>query len=49
MKSKLIVPTLNPRNPFVMLARKRSAGSHRKSNKALRKLERQNYALEALR
>jgi len=41
MKSKMIVPTLNPRNPFVMLARKRSAGSHVKPHKAKRKLEKQ--------
>jgi hypothetical protein len=39
MKRKLNVPQ---RNPFVVLALKRTgAGSHRKSNKALRKLERQ--------
>ena len=42
MKSKLIVPTLNPRNPFVMLAHKRSAGSHVKPHKAQRKLDKQN-------
>ena len=41
MKSKMIVPTLNPRNPFVMLARKRSAGSHVKPHKAQRKLDKQ--------
>ena len=41
MKSKMIVPTLNPRNPFVMLARKRSAGSHAKPHKAQRKLDKQ--------
>jgi len=48
MKSKLTVPK---RNPFVCLVLKKTgAGSHRKSNKAVRKLERQsNYALEALR
>ena len=50
MKSKLTVPTLNPRNPFVTLAHKRKAGSHAKPLKAQRKLDRQsNYALEALR
>lgn len=39
MKRKMTVPT---RNPFVVLALKKTgAGSHRKSNKALRKLERQ--------
>jgi len=39
MKSKLTVPK---RNPFVCLVLKKTgAGSHRKSNKALRKLERQ--------
>ena len=41
MKSKLIVPTLNPRNPFVTLAHKRKAGSHVKPHKALRKVEKQ--------
>ena len=41
MKSKMIVPTLNPRNPFVTLAHKRKAGSHAKSHKAQRKLEKQ--------
>ena len=41
MKSKMIVPTLNPRNPFVMLARKRSAGSHAKPHKAQRKQDKQ--------
>ena len=43
MKAKMIVPTLNPRNPFVMLARKRSAGSHAKPHKAQRKLEKQRH------
>lgn len=39
MKSKLTVPK---RNPFVCLVlNKTGAGSHRKSNKALRKQERQ--------
>ena len=39
MKSKMTVPK---RNPFVCLAlNKTGAGSHRKSNKALRKLEKQ--------
>ena len=39
MKSKLTVPK---RNPFVCLVlRKTGAGSHRKPNKALRKLEKQ--------
>ena len=39
MKSKLTVPK---RNPFVCLVLKKTgAGSHRKSNKALRKLEKQ--------
>lgn len=41
MKSKLIVPTLNPRNPYVTLALKRNAGSHAKSHKALRKQDKQ--------
>lgn len=40
MKSKLTVPQ---RNPFVVAALKKTgAGSHRKSNKALRKLEKQS-------
>lgn len=33
---------MKPRNPFAMLANKRKAGSHRKSNKALRKKEKQS-------
>ena len=37
MKSKLTVPTLNPRNPFVTLAHKRKAGSHAKPYKAQRR------------
>lgn len=41
MKSKMIVPTLNPRNPFVTLAHKRKAGSHAKSHKAQRKQDKQ--------
>ena len=36
MKHKIIV---KQRNPFVVLALKRKAGSHRKSNKALRRQE----------
>ena len=40
-KRKLVVPTLNPRNPFVTLALKRTAGSHTKPHKAVRKQERQ--------
>ena len=32
---------MKPRNPFAVLANKRKAGSHRKSNKALRKKEKQ--------
>ena len=48
MRSKLTVPK---RNPFVCLVLKKTgAGSHRKSNKAQRRQEKQNsYALEALR
>ena len=34
MKYKM---TVKQRNPFVVLALKRKAGSHRKSNKALRR------------
>jgi hypothetical protein len=30
---------MKPRNPLAVLASKRKAGSHRKSNKALRRLE----------
>jgi len=41
MKSKLTVPTLNPRNPFVTLAHKRKAGSHIKPYKSQRKAEKQ--------
>ena len=46
MKSKLTVPK---RNPFVCLVLKKTgAGSHRKSNKALRKQDRQRgYNLTA--
>ena len=41
MKSKLTVPK---RNPFVCLVLKKTgAGSHRKSNKAMRKLEKQTH------
>ena len=36
MKRKMIV---KQRNPFVALALKRKAGSHRKTNKAVRRLE----------
>ena len=39
---KLIVPTLTPRNPFVIAAKRRRAGSHRPSQKA----ERQQHARE---
>lgn len=39
---KLIVPTLTPRNPFVVAAKRRRAGSHRPSQKA----ERQQHARE---
>lgn len=38
MKSKQIVPQ---RNPFVVVALKRKAGSHRKTNKAMRKVIKQ--------
>lgn len=33
---------MKPRNPFAILVKKRMAGSHRKSNKALRKKEKQS-------
>ena len=33
--------TVKQRNPFVVLALKRKAGSHRKSNKAMRKAQNQ--------
>lgn len=33
---------MKPRNIFAVLASKRKAGSHRKSNKALRKLDKQS-------
>lgn len=36
-KLKLKIPI--PRNPFVVLSMKRSAGSHRKSDKSLRRSE----------
>jgi hypothetical protein len=51
MKRKsFVVPAAVPRNPFAGLARARVAGSHRKSNKAVRRQDKQNhYALEALR
>jgi len=38
MKYKM---TVKQRNPFVVLALKRKAGSHRKSNKAIRKAHKQ--------
>jgi len=34
---------MKPRNPFAIVVKKRKAGSHRKSNKALRKLEKQTH------
>ena len=41
---------VSSRNPFVKLALMRKAGSHRKSNKALRKAEKQiPYGGETLR
>lgn len=40
MKRKLIV---KQRNRFVALAQFRKAGAHRKSNKALRKAQKQAY------
>jgi hypothetical protein len=36
MKRKM---TVKQRNPFVALAMKRKAGSHRKTNKAVRRLD----------
>ena len=33
---------MKPRNPFAILVKKRMAGPHRKSNKALRKKEKQS-------
>lgn len=33
---------MKPRNPFAIVVKKRKAGSHRKSNKALRKQEKQS-------
>ena len=30
---------MKPRNPFAIVVKKRKAGSHRKSNKALRRLQ----------
>lgn len=39
---KLIVPTVAPRNPFVVAAKRRHAGSHRPSQK----VERQQHARE---
>jgi len=33
--------TVKQRNPFVVLALKRKAGSHRKPNKAMRKAQKQ--------
>ena len=39
---------MKPRNVFAILANKRKAGSHRKSNKALRKKEKQSGYGEAV-
>ena len=40
---------MKPRNPFAIVVKKRKAGSHRKSNKALRKQAKQiDYRGEAL-
>ena len=33
---------MKPRNPFAIVVKKRKAGPHRKSNKALRKKEKQS-------
>jgi len=41
MKRKCHKPTVARRNPFVVAALMRKAGSHRKSNKALRKAQNQ--------
>ena len=40
-RKQFVVPATVPRNPFAGLACARKAGSHRKSNKALRKLDKQ--------
>ena len=39
---------MKPRNPFAIVVKKRKAGSHRKSNKALRKKEKQTGYGEAV-
>ena len=41
MKRKCRKLTVAQRNPFVVAALKRKAGSHRKSNKALRRAQNQ--------
>jgi len=41
MKRKCHKQTVAKRNPFVVAALMRKAGSHRKSNKALRKAQKQ--------
>lgn len=47
MKVKL-KPTAAPRNPFVKLAMFKKAGSHKKSNKALRRLQKMRDRGEAV-
>ena len=46
----LLIPTQRPRNPFVVAALTRRAGSHEKSHKAVRQQTRQRFqhALEGL-
>lgn len=40
-RDSLKLPLLPPRNTFAQLARMRRAGAHRKTNKAMRRLEKQ--------
>ena len=39
----LVIPTQKPRNPFVVAALTRRAGSHEKPHKAVRQLARQRF------
>jgi hypothetical protein len=42
MKKSIVVKKLKPRNFLVPLAQRRKAGSHKKSNKAIRREQNQN-------
>lgn len=43
---KLVIPALKPRNHTVLAMATMKAGSHKKSNKALRRLAKQDFKKE---